>query len=608
MSHAERTQAPSIPQLIAAQAELTPTAPAVVASNLVLRYGELNRRANQLAHHLRALGVGPDALVGCCLERSCDLVVGLLGILKAGAAYLPLDPAYPAERLAFMLHDAQVSVLVTDRRAASRLSSRSTQVVCMDADAATLSRQSPLDPGTPAGPDGLAYVIYTSGSTGQPKGVEIQHGNLLNLVAWHHRAFAVTSCDRATQLTSPAFDATGWELWPYLTLGASVHMPEDSIRTMAAELRDWLVSQKITVTFLPTPLAESVMGLEWPSTTSLRLLLTGADTLHRYPRPGLPFAVVNNYGPTETTVVATSGLVPTAPNADVPPSIGGPIANVQVHILDEELRPVPAGVPGELYIGGAGVGLGYVNRPALTAERFVRDPFAKQPNARMYRTGDLGRYLPDGQISFLGRSDHQIKVRGFRVEPDEITSALNRHPAIRTSLVVAREDRPGDRRLVAYLVTVDGARVTAGSLREELAGRLPDYMIPALFVVLDALPVTPNGKVDRAALPAPSETNTLRDAASAAPSTPIEEQLVGILASLLALGRVGVDDNFFLLGGTSMMGAQLVVQMAETYGIEIPLRTLFEKPTARLLAAEVERRIVAKVEAMSEDEVLRLLQ
>src|SRR6266446_5004131 len=596
-----------VPQLVAAQAAATADAVALVMGGQTLSYRELNRRANQLAHYLQALGVRPNVLVGCCVERSLDMVVGLLGILKAGAAYVPLDATYPPERLTFMLQDAQAPVLVTQQHLATRLAVQGTQVVCIDTDAAVLEQQSVTEPTCAVTVDDLAYVVYTSGSTGKPKGAQITHDGLLNLVSWHQRAFAVTATDRATQLTSPAFDATGWELWPYLTIGASVYLPDEDIRVQPALLCDWLVSQGITITFLPTVLAESAMALEWPPTTSLRLLLTGADKLHHYPPPTLPFAVVNNYGPAEATVVTTFGRVPPTLHADEPPSIGRPIANAQVYILDEDLRQVPIGEPGELHIGGVGLARGYFNRPELTAEKFIPHPFSDEPSARLYKTGDLARYLPGGQIAFMGRTDHQIKIRGYRIEPGEIVSALNEHPAIQTSLVVAREDTPGDKRLVAYIVPVPGAHVTVSSLRETLGTNLTDYMIPATFVRLETLPLTPNGKVDRAALPVPEATNTVWDEVTAMPSTPTEARLAEIVAALLELEQVGIDENFFMLGGNSLMGTQIIARVAETFGVDLPLRTLFDTPTVQQLSTEIERLILAKVQAMSDEEVLRLL-
>jgi acyl-CoA synthetase (AMP-forming)/AMP-acid ligase II/acyl carrier protein len=454
----------------------------------------------------------------------------------------------------------------------------------------------------------LAYVIYTSGSTGQPKGVQITHNSLLNLVFWHLQAFDLTLSDRATQVTSPAFDATGWELWPYLIIGARVYLADEDMRTTPVLLRDWLVSKGITITFLPTALAESVMTLEWPASTSLRLLLTGADTLHHYPSPGLPFTLINNYGPTEATVVATSGpILPNEQNG-VPPTIGRPIANTQVYILDEHLRQVPLGTPGELYIGGTALARGYLNRSGLTAEKFLPHPFSSDPKARLYRTGDLARYLPDGQIAFMGRADHQIKIRGYRIEPNEIMLALDRHPAIQTSLVIAREEIPGDKRLVAYIVLAPGANVTASSLRDALASQLPDYMIPAIFVVLEALPLTPNGKIDRAALLAPDVANTLRDGVMVAPSTLIELRLAEIVTSLLGVEQIGIDDNFFLLGGSSLMGTQVITQVAEVFGVELGLLTLFDAPTVRQLSIEIEDLIFARLDAMSDEDVLHLLQ
>ena len=596
-----------VPQLVALQAAARPEAVALVAANQKLSYRELNRRANQLAHYLQTLGVRPNVLVGLCIERSVDMVVGLLGILKAGGSYVPLDPTYPTERLTVMLEDAQAPVLVTRRGLTSRLPSHKAHVICLDADAAILTQQSASDPVSTVTAADLAYVIYTSGSTGRPKGVQITHGSLLNLVFWHQRTFAVTPADRATQVTSPAFDATGWELWPYLTAGASVYLPDEDTRATPTSMRDWLLDHGITITFLPTALAESVIALAWPSKTSLRYLLTGADTLHHYPSPALPFVLVNNYGPTEATVVATSGLVLPTAHANLPPSIGRPIANTQIYILDERLQQVPIGTPGDLYIGGAGLASGYLNRPDLVDQKFIPHPFSDEPGARLYKTGDLARFLPDGQIAFLGRTDHQVKIRGYRIELGEIESVLHQRPAVRQAVVVAREDVPGEKHLVAYVVA-DKYFVSATELREFLHTQLPGYMIPASFVLLKALPLTPNGKVDRAALPAPDVMNTLREGPMAAPSTPLEKQLAAMVAPLLGLEQVGIDDNFFMIGGHSLLGAQVIMQVGETFGVDLSLRTLFEAPTIRQLSAEIERLIIARLETMSDEEARRLLE
>lgn len=608
--NATRQEFPSevcLPQLVAKQAAATPNAVAIAAGTEQLTYKELNQRANQLAHYLQALGVHANVLVGLCVERSIDMVVGLLGILKAGGAYLPIDPTYPPERLSFMLEDASAPVLVTWHTIAANLPTGHARLVCLDTDAAVLGQQSTDEPASTATATDLAYVIYTSGSTGRPKGVQITHYSLLNLIFWHQHAFEITPADRATQMTSPAFDATGWELWPYLTIGAQVRIIDEEVRVSPLSLRDWLVQHAITICFLPTALAESVIALKWPAETALRYLLTGADTLRRYPSPDLPFAFINNYGPTESTVVATYGRVPPSKNTDTPPSIGRPIANTQIYILDEQLRQVPVGVPGELYIGGTGLAKGYLNRPELTKERFIPHPFSDEPGERLYKTGDTARFLPDGQIAFMGRADFQIKIRGYRIEPDEIMSVLNQHPSIQSNIVIAREDESGEKRLVAYLVLTPGEQITAGSLRETLGAYLPDYMIPSSFVVLPSLPVTPNGKVDRTALPAPDATNTLRDVSVAAPETATEARISQIVTTLLKLETVGIDDNFFMLGGHSLLGTQIIAQITEAFGVDLPLRSLFEAPTIRLLAAEVEQRIIAKLESMSEDEVLRLL-
>lgn len=597
-----------VPQLVERQAAATPDAVALVMGNQQLSYKELNEQANQLAHYLQAYGVRPNVLVAICIERSLDMVVGLLGIFKAGGAYVPLDPSYPNERLRFMLNDAQVPVVVTKQHMAARLSIQGSRVVCLDADAEALAQMSPGDPVSEVTANDLAYTIYTSGSTGQPKGVHITHCSLLNLVFWHQRTFEVMAADRASQFANPAFDVTTEELWSHLTIGASVYLIDEDTRFDPIAMRDWLVNRGITIAILPCALAESLIALKWPSTTALRVVLTGGDALHRYPPPSLPFALINNYGPTEATVVATFGRVLPEEHATTPPSIGRPVANVQVYILDEHLRQVPIGVPGELYIGGAGLARGYLNRPELTAEKFIPNPFSNEPGARIYKTGDLVCFLPDGQIQFMGRTDYQIKIRGYRVEPSEIMNVLNRHPAIETSVVVAREDTPGNKRLVAYIGLVPGEHITVSSLQNALLQRLPDYMVPSVFVVLDEFPVNSNGKVNRSALPMPTTTNTLRDETIAAPDTPTEERLVEIVASLLELEQVGIDDDFFALGGHSLLATQLITKVSETFGVNVSLPTLFEAPTVRQLAAEIERLIVDKLEMMSEDEVMRLLQ
>src|SRR6266568_4030991 len=593
----------SVPELVAARATAAPSALAVVAGSKVMTYGELDSRANQLARYLVALGVGPETIVGLCLDRSPLSIMGTLAVLKSGGAFLPLDPAYPVERLLFMLNDAQPRVVMTLDSEAKNISRGPWKVLSIDSDR-TYENCFPNAPATTFNSEQLAYVIYTSGSTGQPKGVEIRQASLLNLIAWHRTEFAVTSTDRASYLGSVGFDAAVWEVWPYLRAGASLHLPDATTRVSPAQLRDWLVKERITISFLPTALAEHVMALEWPTQTALRFLLTGADTLHLYPTSSLPFELVNNYGPTECTVVATSGRVRPDGNAKGLPTIGRSIANTSIYILDENLREVPPGAEGELCIGGVGVARGYLNRPELTAEKFIADRFSLEPGARLYRTGDLARYLDNGEIAYLGRVDEQIKILGYRIEPAEVERVLNRHSAIESSVVVARGD---EKRLAAYLVISNGTIPTALELRRLVTSELPEYMAPSIFVRLDKLLTTPNGKVDRSALPEPDHENTLRDESFVAPRTAIEKRLATILSSLLNLNEVSVNDNFFLLGGHSLLGTQLLARIRSTFGVDLTLRALFESPTIAELGSEIESLIFARVENMSEEEALQLL-
>jgi amino acid adenylation domain-containing protein len=594
----------SVAELAAAQAAAAPDAIALTSRGESITYGELDKRANQLANYLIALGVGPETIVGLCLDRSPESVMCALAVLKAGGPYLPLDPAYPTERLRFMLNDARPRVLITRAELAEKFSGGPWKVVSVDRDQ-EIENYSTGSPVNQARADGLAYVIYTSGSTGRPKGVEITHASLLNLISWHVRAFKVTHQDRASHLASVGFDAAVWEMWPYLTAGASLYLPDEVTRISPELLRDWLVTNEITISFLPTALAEALMTLEWPANTALRFLLTGADTLHRYPTENLPFELINNYGPTECTVVATSGRVKT--RAVGLPTIGRPIDNTQVYILDENLQRIPAGAAGELCIGGLGVARGYLNRPEQTAKQFVSDPFSAEPSARLYRTGDLARYLDDGEIAYLGRIDEQIKILGHRIEPNEIEAVLDRHPAIASSVVIARGAACEEKRLAAYLVMSNGTTPAAAGLRGFLQSELPDYMVPSVFVKLPAVPLTANGKVDRAALPEPNAENTLRDEEFIRPRTPIEQRLATTLCALLNLSEVSVNDNFFLLGGHSLLGTQLIVKIRSTFGVDLALRTLFDAPTIAELSAEIEQQIIAKVENMSEEEAQRLL-
>ena len=440
-----------IHQLFESVVEQNPDAIALVFGDEKLSYKELNIRSNKLAHYLKKLGVKTEVLVGLCVERSFDMVIGMLGILKAGGAYVPLDPSYPSERLKFMLEDAQVSVLLTHERWLERLQNSNSNIICLDRDCKIIAQEIEDNLHSEVAADNLAYVIYTSGSTGKPKGVQIEHRGLLNLVFWHQKAFTVSSLDRVTQIAGVAFDACGWEIWPYLSAGASIYIVDDEIRRSPEYLRDWLISQKITISFLPTPIAEKVLLLDFPEDAALRILLTGGDKLNQYPSASHCFQVYNNYGPTENTVVTTSGHISVKNKDNLAPVIGGAIANTQVYILDKHFQPIPIGVSGELYISSDGLARGYLNRPDLTAECFICHSFTNNLKARLYKTGDLVRYRVDGNIEFLGRLDEQVKIRGYRIELGEIEAVLTQHPAVQQTVVISREDEQ-EKRLVAYVI------------------------------------------------------------------------------------------------------------------------------------------------------------
>ncbi|HEY6969692.1 MAG TPA: non-ribosomal peptide synthetase [Candidatus Angelobacter sp.] len=598
-----------VPHLVSDQARQNPGRIALVDDSTQMTYGQLDDRANRLADQLKGLGAGANTVVAVCMRRSSLTVLASLAALKSGAAYLPIDPTYPQERLSFILTDANAPIVLSDSTVADSLPAGSWRLVLLDSE--DLRGSAPITWQTSQiCPDQLAYVIYTSGSTGTPKGVEITHANLLNLVFWHQKAFAVTAEDRATQFASFGFDAAVWEIWPHLAAGAAVHIIPNEVRTSPELLEDWLVAQEITISFVPTALAERLITRDWPANTRLRFLLTGADTLHHYPRPGLPFALINNYGPTEATVVATSGRVdPENAHSGQRPPIGQPIDGTEIYIVDESLNPVSRSEVGELCIGGAGVARGYVNSPELTAKKFVPDPFAEKQGARLYRTGDLARWLPDGQIEYIGRVDNLIKIRGYRIEPNEIVSVLNTHPAVQASAVVAREDGTRNLRLLAYLV-ISQTQISpnASELRKLLRTRLPDYMVPAVFLEIPELPINANGKLDREALPSSENTKTLPDDDYVTPHTGLEEKLSAVVSELLGVERVGANDNFFLIGGHSLFGTQLIARIRDSFGVELPLRSVFESPTPALLAQQVEGSIVAKLETMSEDEVQRVLE
>jgi amino acid adenylation domain-containing protein len=610
--------------LFSAQAARTPDALAVVAGSESLTYRELEARANRLAHRLRALGVAHGSLVAVCVERGLDMVVGLLAVLKADAAYVPLDPAYPRSRLGFMLADSGAAVLLTQERLAPALPAGAAHTVLIDAPA-TCEGLPAHAPESGATPESLCYVIYTSGSTGKPKGVAIRHRGLANLIAWHQRTYKVSPSDRATQMASFSFDACAWELWPYLTHGAPVHIIDDAMRANPAEIVRYLNTHDITLAFLPTPLAEAVLEQCDVDSLALKALLTGGDRLKRTPPRDAPFALINHYGPTECTVVTSAARI--AHDSAGAPPIGRPIANTQVYVLDRHLQPVPIGVPGELHAGGIGLACGYHGAPELTAEKFIANPFAGAASDRLYKTGDLVRWRADGQLDYLGRLDHQVKLRGFRIEPAEIETVLTEHPEVRHALVTARANgTASETRLFAYVVPHGAAAYDNGArngesyvarLRSHLQERLPDYMVPAGFVVLEALPQSPNGKIDRDALPAPAGTSDARP--SARPRTPVESVLLRIWSEVLRVEALGIHDNFFELGGHSLLATQLIARIRETLKTEMPLHTIFRAPSIAEFAshliqdpvrgrrAEKVAELIMQVEALPPEEIEKLL-
>jgi amino acid adenylation domain-containing protein len=577
-------------ELFEAQAEARPGAVAAVFDGQEVTYGELNARANRLAHHLRSLGVGPESLVGLSVERSLEMLVGMLGILKAGGAYVSLDPAYPKERLAFMLRNAGIRVMVTQQDLLDKFPEHDAAVVRLDSDAESISRQDAQNLPPLAGPDNAAYVIYTSGSTGGPKGVVMQHRSTVALIYWARGVFGDEELKSVFASASINFDCSIFEIFVPLSWGGKIVLGRNALELPSIE-----AARDITLlNTVPSSMIELLKVGGVPD--SVRTVNLSADMLPRalvdevYRRTGAG-RVYNGYGPTEDTTFTTFGLVER--DGDRSPSIGRPIANEQVYLLDRYMNPVPVGLPGELYIGGAGLSRGYLNRPELTTEKFVPDPFSTEPGARLYKTGDLARWLPDGRIEFVARVDHQVKVRGFRVELKEVEAALAQHPALRNVVVVAREDAPGVKRLVAYVVARPPAVPTTSELRSFVRESLPEYMVPSAYVVLDDFPMTPSGKIDRRALPPPEQTRPELDEDFVAPRNPTERLLAGVWLEVLGIERVGVYDNFFDLGGDSIMSVH-VVSRANQAGLPITTKQLFQHQTISGLAAAVDERPEAR--------------
>jgi amino acid adenylation domain-containing protein/non-ribosomal peptide synthase protein (TIGR01720 family) len=568
-------------QLFEAQVELTPEAVAVRFGGEHLSLRELNRRANIVAHCLRRLGIGPETTVGILMKRSPQMIVAMLSVLKAGAAYLPLDPHEPADRAGFMLKDARVQVLLSQTGLVGQASAIDLRVLDLENDWEQFSGECEENPVSRVSGKNAAYLIYTSGSTGEPKGVMVEHSGLANLIKWHQGTYEVKPADNATLLAGSAFDASVWELWPYITAGATIHIPDEETRASASSLIEWLWTEAITNCFLPTPLAEAALEEDWPASVSLRYLLTGGDSLHRTQKVEHPFNFFNHYGPTENTVVATAGRVRARADC-TPPSIGRPIKNIRVYLLDKGFQPAPTGVAGELCIGGVGLARGYLNRPDLTAEKFVPNPFTYEPGARLYRTGDLARYRSDGRLEFLGRVDYQVKIRGFRVELGEIEAALNGHGGVRESLATTRDDLPGQKKLVAYVVP-EREGLEPADLREFLREKLPDYMVPSAFVFLEKFPLTRNGKIDNKRLPPPGDPDQNRKKTFVAPRSTVERQLSEIWSQVLGVDNIGIHDNFFELGGDSIQSIQIIAK-GNRVGLRLAPRHIFLHQTIAELA------------------------
>ena len=610
--HENYLQDKCIHQLFEEQVERTPHNVAVVFENNSLTYQQLNTRANQLAHYLQELGVKPDTLVGICVERSLEMIVGILGILKAGGAYVPLDPEYPQERLSFMLEDSQVKVLVTQAKLVESIPEHQAQLICLDTDWEKIAQNITSNPENKSEPENLTYIIYTSGSTGKPKGVLVNHANVVRLFAATDSRYHFNSQDVWTLFHSYAFDFSVWEMWGALLYGGRLVIVPYLVTRSPELFYELLCQEKVTIlNQTPTafrqliqaeeslkgdisPLLKEVRGDRSSPTDndlSLRLIIFGGESLEInslqpwFDRHGDQFPqLVNMYGITETTVHVTYRPLSMADVNSTASVIGRPLPDLQVYLLDQYLQPVPVGVPGEMYVGGAGVAKGYLNRPELTTERFISSPF--EHSNKLYKTGDLARYWPNGELEYLGRIDNQVKIRGFRIELGEIEALLASHPQIWETVVLVWDDTAGDKRLVAYIVPQPEITIIIDEIRQFLKAKLPDYMVPNAFVILEALPLTTNGKIDRRALPPPNLDISDK---YVAPSTPIEEILVNIWSEVLKVEKVGINDNFFELGGHSLLATQLVAQIRDRLKIELPLRQLFNTATLAELAQGIEQ-------------------
>lgn len=611
-------------ELFEAQARRTPDNVALICGELRLSYRELDERTNRVARYLKKRNVKPDVRVGLLLRPGTDSVVLILGVLKAGGVYVPLDPEYPEARLKLMIENASMTLLVTSAELARRgnipLTAGMAEPLILDQEWNAVEKESPAQLANTADPENLAYVIYTSGSLGTPKAVMVPHRGVCNYLAWRHDYFPLTAGDRVLQTSSFSFDDSVWELFEPLSTGASVVIPEGDEFHDPVQLVRLMAKHRVSAAcFVPSLLDAIIEQPGFASCRALRRLTTGGETLsatlaNRFLRRS-SCRLYNGYGPSEATIAATFFRCEESPD-DAPVPIGRPIANARIYILDADLHPVPIGAPGEIYIGGSGVCRGYLNNPEETAERFIPDAFAEKPNRRLYKTGDWGRYLPDGNIQFLGRRDRQVKIRGQRIELDEVERVLVRHPAVRQGIVTAAEPRPGDQRLMAYYVAARGSdEYTANELRNFLRAQLPSYMLPAAFVPLESLPLTRNGKVDREALAKRQPLADVSWEGYAPPRSALERALVDIWSDLLEASRIGVRDDFFERGGHSLVAARLVARLRETFGVDLQLLVVFEYPTIEALAEFLHAQIapgeighaLRDVEALSEAEARALV-
>lgn len=582
-------------RLFAQQAARTPEATALVCGGRQLTYRRLDERANQLAHYLRRRRVGPETLVGVALPRSLDLVVALLGVWKAGAAYVPLDPGYPPERLAFLVRDAGLRLLLTAQELCPLFAGTPAKAICLDADWPLIALERSDDPAAGATPANLAYVMYTSGSTGQPKGAMIEHGGLANYLRWAVEAYGFAAGRTALLHSSIAFDLTVTSLYPPLLVGGKVELlaEDGGARSLLDALRRGLDGGVVKLTPAHLDLLGQQLGPDEMAALSGALVIGGesllAESLRPWRRHAPALRLFNEYGPTEAVVgCCVHEVGPGDPDSGAV-SIGRAIPNTRLHVLDADLRPLPPGSAGELFIGGAGVARGYLNRPQQTGERFLADPFSTVPGARLYRTGDLARVGPDGALEFLGRLDDQVKIRGYRIELGEVEANLAAHEGVQACTVLAPEISPGNRQLVAHVVPRGAAPPAADALRNFLAQRLPDFMVPDRFVFRHDFPLTRNGKVDRQALMAdPSAGMAAPRPPSRLPRTPVEERVAAIWRELLGIEHIGIDDDIFDLGVRSLQAVKAVAEMRSAFDVDLQLRHLFEQPTVAGLGQAIE--------------------